>query len=651
MRLEHVEVVHDVPEPVPVLGDRDAARLGRERERRAALAVPVGGLEADLAVRLVDRGVVREPGHVLDGQPHCCCCASCIASAPIGSARLEKYAFVTASPAAWIPVSSSRSVWVTASPEMSPTSPYSSEATSRPMIRCGAPWSLEIRETASRLLARQYRTARGKSAERISSSAIGIGSNSVPCRFTYASKALHDSSSAISCRARAGIGAVERDGDRVARGDDPDRLRRPFELEAEPDELVRIAVGHRRIRRALEEVGAVAELLEERVRPARDGAPVRAAHEQEQLVDRLPHLAGDLLAHRAGVLARERDAVGDRVGVAVVPEHPVAHVDRGRLVVVLPVALLVAEQLHDLEPRLPAILDLGVEERVEVDVEEARDVLGALDVARRPVERFGDPAQHRRAPSHERTQVSLLPPPCDELTTSEPGRERRPREAARDDAGRVGAGEDERAQVDVAPAQLAVDERRVARERDRGLGDVVARLGEDQAAELLALLRGRGGADQHPVAARLVDRLDDQLLEVVEHVREVVGIGRVEGRHVAEDRLLAEVEADHLRHVRVDRLVVGDAGADRVGERHVAGAIGVEQAGHAEQAVLAEGERVEEVVVDAPVDDVDALHAPRRAVEDAVAVDDEIARLDDLDAHLAAEERVLEVRRVVGTRA
>ena len=151
---------------------------------------------------------------------------------------------------------------------------------------------------------------------------------------------------------------------------------------------------------------------------------------------------------------------------------------------------------------------------MEVDVEKARDVLGALDVARRPVQRLGDPAQHQAS-----TQVSLLPPPCDELTTSEPGPERRPREAAGDDAGRVGAGEHERAQVDVAAAQLAVDEGRVPRERDRGLGDVVARLGDDQAPELVALLRRRRGADQHPVAAGLVDRLDDELLEVVEDVR------------------------------------------------------------------------------------------------------------------------------------
>ena len=100
-------------------------------------------------------------------------------------------------------------------------------------------------------------------------------------------------------------------------------------------------------------------------------------------------------------------------------------------------------------------------------------------------------------------------------------------------------------------------------------------------------------------------------------------------------------------HERIDRLVVGDAGADRVGERDVAGAVGVQQPRHAEQAVGPEGERVEEVVVDAPVDDVDALQPARRAHEDAVPVDDEVARLDELDAHLPREERVLEVRRVV----
>jgi hypothetical protein len=61
---------------------------------------------------------------------------------------------------------------------------------------------------------------------------------------------------------------------------------------------------------------------------------------------------------------------------------------------------------------------------------------------------------------------------------------------------------------------------------------------------------------------------------VVEHVGERVRLAAAPGRHVLQDRLLAEIEADDLRHVAVDRLVVGDAGADRIGERDVAGLVG-----------------------------------------------------------------------------
>ena len=199
----------------------------------------------------------------------------------------------------------------------------------------------------------------------------------------------------------------------------------------------------------------------------------------------------------------------------------------------------------------------------------------------------------------------------------------------------------------MAAAELAIDERWVAGERNRRLRDVVPRLGDDEAPELVALRRCRGGADQHPVPARLVDRLDDELLDVLEDVGEIALVGRVVGGHVLEDRFLTEVEADHLRHERVDRLVVGDACTDRVRKRHVSGPVGVHQAGHAEQAVFPEGERVEEVVVDPPVDHVDAHHPVCRTVKDAIAVDDEIATLDDLDPHLTSEERVLEVGRVV----
>jgi hypothetical protein len=58
-------------------------------------------------------------------------------------------------------------------------------------------------------------------------------------------------------------------------------------------------------------------------------------------------------------------------------------------------------------------------------------------------------------------------------------------------------------------------------------------------------------------------------------------------------------------------------------------------------------ERVDEVVVHAPVDDVHLPQPAGGARVDAVLVDDEVAALDDLDAHLAGQEAVLEVGRVV----
>ncbi len=168
-----------------------------------------------------------------------------------------------------------------------------------------------------------------------------------------------------------------------------------------------------------------------------------------------------------------------------------------------------------------------------------------------------------------------------------------------------------------------------------------------RAPELLALGRRRGRADQHAVTPGAMNLLHDQLVQVREHVVPLLGDIGLEGRHVRQHRLLAQVEADHLRHERIDRLVVGDAGADRVRKRDAAGAIGGEQPGHAELRIGPERARVEEVVVDAPVDHVDALRSARRLHVDGVVADEQILALDQLDAHLLREEAVLEVRGVV----
>ena len=115
-------------------------------------------------------------------------------------------------------------------------------------------------------------------------------------------------------------------------------------------------------------------------------------------------------------------------------------------------------------------------------------------------------------------------------------------------------------------------------------------------------------------------------------------------------RLLGEVVADDVGQVGVDELVVGDAVADRVGQRDVAGAGGVDQAGAAEHRVGAEVHRVEELVVDAAVDHVHRRQALRRTHHHAAAPALEVAALDELDAHGAGEQGVLEVGAVVDAR-
>ncbi len=143
-------------------------------------------------------------------------------------------------------------------------------------------------------------------------------------------------------------------------------------------------------------------------------------------------------------------------------------------------------------------LERQVQLQVEIDADEARDVFRAFDVARHPVDRVGHAAQQRAgfqrsyarlscgAPGAS-TQVSLLPPPCDEFTTSDPLRKRHARQPAREHVDLL-AIENVRPQVHVAALEVVVHQGRNARQRQRRLGDVISRVGFDLAGELLALL-------------------------------------------------------------------------------------------------------------------------------------------------------------------
>ena len=226
--------------------------------------------------------------------------------------------------------------------------------------------------------------------------------------------------------------------------------------------------------------------------------------------------------------------------------------------------------------------------------------------------------------------------------------QRDPGQAARHDLDLV-AVDGERAQVHVPGGQRAVGQRgRDGREGHGRLGDpALGRLLDEGA--LVGELVARGErADEHPLAAGLAGRLDHQLVDVLEGVRALLGVRQQPGLEVVEDRLLADVVPDHLGHVVVDGLVVGHPGAHRVRDRHVARSIDAHQAGHAEQRVRPELERVHEVVVDPAVDRVDPGETAGGADVAGALAHHEVGRLDELHAHLAREERVLEVGAVRG---
>ena len=113
---------------------------------------------------------------------------------------------------------------------------------------------------------------------------------------------------------------------------------------------------------------------------------------------------------------------------------------------------------------------------------------------------------------------------------------------------------------------------------------------------------------------------------------------------------LAEQLAAELRQEAEQRARLEHARAERVREQHVAAARAVGEAGDAERGVGAQLERIAVVVVLAAHDGVDALQAVDGLQPDAVVAHREVAALDEREAEVAREQRVLEVGLVVRAR-
>src|SRR5689334_1075218 len=112
--------------------------------------------------------------------------------------------------------------------------------------------------------------------------------------------------------------------------------------------------------------------------------------------------------------------------------------------------------------------------------------------------------------------------------------------------------------------EMPIHEGRVPAERQRRLGDEAARVLFDLLAEGRPLGCGGVWPYQHAVAARLIDRLDYECIQVLEDIGPVGRVGGPIGRHIVDQWLLGQIEANDRRYIRIDRLIVGYAGADRI---------------------------------------------------------------------------------------
>ena len=169
------------------------------------------------------------------------------------------------------------------------------------------------------------------------------------------------------------------------------------------------------------------------------------------------------------------------------------------------------------------------------------------------------------------TQVSLEPPPWLELTTRPPSRSATRVRPPGQDPDVLTVVDGEGPQVDVAAHHGVVDPGGRGRQRDDPLGDPVAGIGLHLERQLVELGARGGRADDQTLATRAVDPLEDQVPAAGERVLADGVVDQVHRLDVLQDRILAQVVADHGRHVGVDELVVGHPVAHAVGDRHPSG--------------------------------------------------------------------------------
>src|SRR5690242_16775461 len=116
---------------------------------------------------------------------------------------------------------------------------------------------------------------------------------------------------------------------------------------------------------------------------------------------------------------------------------------------------------------------------------------------------------------------------------------------------------------------MAVHERRRRRELDGWLGDVIVGISLQFLREGLALGTARMRTDEHAIAPRLAHGLHHQLVQIGQHMGERLLFAAKKSLDAVEYRFFREVVANESRYIDIDRFVVGDPRAQRIGDEDI----------------------------------------------------------------------------------
>jgi len=135
---------------------------------------------------------------------------------------------------------------------------------------------------------------------------------------------------------------------------------------------------------------------------------------------------------------------------------------------------------------------------------------------------------------------------------------------------------------------------------------------------------------------------------MLQHILPLFRIGTDIGRHIWQDRFFIQVVFDDLGDISINHLVIRHPASRRIGQCDVPGLIGSHETRHPQQRILAKNFRIEEVVINPAIDDIDLLEPFRGPHPDAVIKHDQVIPDHQFRPQLLRQKTVFKISGIEG---